>query len=465
MRRPLCLLSLLVCALWAPAALAEEKMNVTDHVQRWTHASGATVYLIERHDIPLVDFEITARAGSLWDPVGKEGRAAALAELLLRGAGDRDREDLEEELDLLGADLEGDNGLISTTISGDVLARNLDPVMALLGDVILRPRLQKSELLRLRREMESDILQTRDYDRALNQRFFERYLMGTHPYGRPEDGTLAGVKALKAEDLKAAWEEHFVGPNLIFGFAGDVSRAQVEAILDTHFKGLRPGARAALTLPEPPPPQGRQVLLVDKPERTQNQILLGHLAPRSTHEDQYALAVGNTLFGGTFTARLNQEVRDKRGLSYGAYSTVEGDPFAGIFSMWTFPASEDAMKTIQLLISLFEGLRAAPLTDDEVNFSKEYLINSFAFRVDTPSKLLDESIRADLLGLPPDYLSTYVPHIKAVTTAQVNAAIQRWLDPQNFLLVMLCTAAGFEEPARALPGVSSVRVVPHSAEF
>lgn len=465
MTRLLWLCSLICLLLPVAVASAEEKMDAVDTVQRWTHPSGATVYLVERHDVPMVDFEITLRTGSLWDPVGKEGRNAALMELMTRGAGGRDRQALEGALDALGTELEADNGQTWSSIEGDALTRNLEPVMALLADVLLRPRLDPEEFARLQREVESDLLQIRDYDRALNRRFFDRYLMGNHPYGRPEDGTLAGIKALQVEDLRQAWREHVTGPNLIFGFSGDITRPQVEALLDKHFPVLPTQAAPALSFAPIPAPRGRQVLLVDKPERTQNQILLGHLAPVASQEDLYALDVANNLFGGTFTARLNHEVRDQRGLSYGAYSYIESDRFAGVFSMWTFPAAEDAMDTLKLLLSLFEGLLAKPLTQEEVDFSKEYLINSFAFRVDTPDKLLGEVVRADLLGLPPDYLSTWRQRIQAVTLEQVNQAIQAHLDPQNLVLVMLCTAAGFEEPARALPGVTTVRVVPYDAAF
>ncbi len=444
---------------------AGEPVKATDTVQRWTHTSGATIYLVERHDLPFVDFEITTRTGALWDPIGKEGLAAMTADLLTRGTKTRDRKTLEATLDVLGADLEVDNDHDSLTLSGDGLARNLDAAMELVADMITQPAFAEPEFAKLRRERESELLRVRDHDRALARRFYDRSLLGTHPYGRPSDGTLAGLKAIAPEDVETFYKEHFVASNLIFGFAGDLTRAQAEALLDKHFGKMRTGAAPKLTLPDQPGVKGRQVLLVNKPDRSQNQIYMGHRGPLAPHKDQDALDVVNTLFGGTFTARLNHEIRDQRGLSYGAYSYVESDRYAGTFTLWTFPSSSDAMKTVGLLISLFEDLRRKPLTAQEVDFAKQYLINSFAFRIDTPSKLLDEVIRADLHGRPADDLSTYVDRIEALTLPQIQAALERHLDPDNFLLVMLCTATGFEEPARAIPGVETVRVVPFDAPF
>jgi zinc protease len=458
-----------VTAALLPSPLAAQEgraARVIESAQRWVHPSGAVVFLVERHDLPYVSFEVAARTGSLWDPAGKEGLASLTSQWMLRGAGARSRAQLQDTLDALGADLEADNDRSSISWSGDTLSRNLEQVMGLLGDVLWRPKLEKGELQKLKRELESDLLQTQDYDQSLNRRFFDRYLFGTHPYGRPSDGTPKGLKAIQADDARRFYQDHVVSENLVFGFAGDVTRAQVEALLDGPLGGHRPGKPPALSVPAlPTDGSGRQVLLVDKPDRTQSQLLVGHLGPLAGDPDLPALEVVNTVFGGTFTARLNHEIRDQRGLSYGAYSNVEEDRFAGIFSIWTFPSTQDTMKTLGLILDLFEKLRAEPLTAQEVEFARQYLVHSFAFRFDTPDKLLGEVMQAELDGLPADWLLTWEARLRAVTVEQANAAVQRWLHPEHLLISMLCSAAGFEEPMRALPGVSTVKVVRHNAPF
>ncbi len=453
--------ALLVVVLWTTAAMAAP----TDAVQRWEHESGATLYLVEKHDLPYVTVSVALRTGALWDPEGKPGLTRMTASLMSRGAGGLDRKQIDAQLDRLGADLEIDTTQTTVSMDLDGLSRNIDDVVKILGDVLQRPDFKADELVRLKREMESEVLRVRDNDRSLNRRFFWQYLYGAHPYGRPSSGTLAGIKAIKLADIKAFYKTHFVASNVILGFSGDVTREQAEAMATKMLGQLPKGQPPTIELPGVPTPRGRQVLLVDKPDRTQNQILIGHMGPKANAEDLYALEVANTLFGGTFTARLNQEVRDKRGLSYGAYSHLYPDRFTGSFSMWTFPAAADGVKTVSLLMSLYEEFATTPLTQEQVEFSKRYLINSFAFRIDTPSKLLTESIRAEVEGRPLDYLATYTQRIKAVTTEQTNAAIKAHMDPDNFLLVMLCTAAGFEEPMKAQPKVTTVRVVPYNKPF
>ncbi len=444
---------------------APRGMKLQDMVQRWEHPSGATIFLLERHDVPYLNFEVSLQTGSLWDPEGREGLAAVSGELMTRGAGSRSRKALEEELDFLGADIDASIAPSSLSWSGDFLSRNKEKTLALFADIFTSPLLLQEELDRLKREKESDILQIRDTDRELNQRFFDRYLWGDHPYGRPSDGTRKGISKIERVDVQQFYRKHVVASNMILGFAGDITREELDTLLEGWLAKMPRGTAPPLKLPALPSLQGRQVLLVDKPERTQNQLLLGHLAPVITHKDRDALEVIDTIFGGTFTARLNSEVRDKRGLSYGAYSYLDADHYAGTFSLWTFPAAEDGMKTISLVLDLLETLRREPLTQEEVTFAKKYLVNSFAFRLDSPEKILEEVIEAEIEGRGLEDLDTYVARMDAVTLAQVQSAVERHISPENLLLVMLCTAARFEESVRALPHVTTVKIVAHDTDF
>jgi len=443
----------------------ESQMKADSAVQRWTHGSGATVILIEKHDFPFVTFGVTLRSGALWDPADKTGLASVTAELMMRGAGTRDRATLTEELDHLGSEMEVSTAHTALSWDGDALKRNLDPVMDILADIILRPTFPEEELAKLKREKRSDILRTHDKDRSLNRKFFRRTLFGTHPQGRPADGTLAGYTQINRTDVQAFFADHVHADNIIFGFSGDLTKDELNALLDRHFAKLPKGNLPALNLPDLPSLKGRQVLLVDKPERTQNQIVIGHLAPPATSPDQYALTVVNTVFGGTFTARLNHEIRDARGLAYGAYSYINSDRVTGTYRLFTYPAAQDGMKALGLLISLYEELHQKGLTQEEIDFAQSYLINSFAFEIDTPDNLLTEVIRSELEGRGTDHVATYIDRIRAVTLKDANRVIREHLDPNNFLLVMLCVAAGFEEPVQALPGVTTVKVVPHDAKF
>jgi zinc protease len=456
------LVILMSVALSAPAAA---NASLADAVERWVHPSGIVVFLVERHDFPYLTFDVSLRTGSLADPAGKEGLAGLTAEWMRRGAGGRTRADLDIALDRLGADIEADVSQGWLTWQGDGLSRSWPEIRAILLDVVSRPDFPKAELGKLKRELEADILRTQDHDRSLNRRFYDRYLFGAHPYGLPPSGTRRGIAAVKDSDGKKFHDEYVRAGNLIVGFSGDIDRAQVNAFVDELAARVPAGTPKAIEVPLPTPPRGRQVLLVDKPERAQNQILVGHLGIPTGSPDIYALDVVNTVFGGTFTARLNQEIRDDRGLSYAAYSYIEADRHVGTFTAWTFPEKANAVKTLDLLVELLAKLDAAPLTAPEVEFAKKYLVESFAFRIDTPDDLLTEAMRAELNGLPPDFLARWPERIAAVTLADANRVREAHIDADNLLISMLCSAASFEEPLKAIPGVTTVTVVAHDTPF
>ncbi len=449
---------LLLTLVTTSGAMAQAK------VQQWTHPTGIRLFLAENHTTPYVTFRATFDVGGLDDPRGQSGLATLTAGMMLRGSQTHDYRAFQQELALLGATAEVESNRTYTSIEGDVLARNTDKLFALLADGILTPKLDPEEYARFARKQETSAIKVRDDDKRLAARIFDRYLFANHPYGRPADGTLRGIRAVTIEDIRAFHERQIHSGEVLLGFSGDIDRTKVDQIVDTYFASIRRQKPDAPKHPPLPTLTGRRVVLVDKPDRTQTQILVGHKAPKAD-TDVYALEVANSLFGGTFTARLNKEIRDKRGLSYGAYSYLEQDRFGGMFSMWSYPSADDALKTLALTLRLYDQLRSEPLTEEEVETSKSFLINSFAFRVDTPDKALMESMDSALQGLPPDYLERYVDKVRATTATQVNAAIKAHLDPSNVLIVMLCTAAMYEGPLKELDDIDTIKVIPYDIEL
>jgi zinc protease len=207
------------------------------------------------------------------------------------------------------------------------------------------------------------------------------------------------------------------------------------------------------------------LILVDKPERTQTQILIGGLGTHASDPDHTALLVGNTIFGGTFTARLTQEVRSKRGWSYGAYSSLPVDRRRQAFSMWTFPKAEDAGPCIALKLDLLHQLRERGVTKKELAWAKRYLTRSHAFAVDTPSKRVGMELDAALYDLPADYYSNYLGRIAEVSVEQINQALASRLPEDDLLVVVVGTASALRAQVEAaIPNLQSTEVVPYDSE-
>jgi zinc protease len=220
----------------------------------------------------------------------------------------------------------------------------------------------------------------------------------------------------------------------------------------------------------PPPPElapsgGRRLLFVDKPERTQTQILIGGIGSHPSDADHFALTIANTVFGGTFTARLTQEVRAKRGWSYGAYSSLGYDRRRQAFSMWTFPKAEDAAACIQLELELLQQWWQSGITEEEFVWAKRYLVQSQAFARDTATKRIGLRLDEILNDLPPGHHDEFVPKIEAVTLEQANAAVRDRISLEHLSVVVLGTHAAIgEEVRKAVPDLVSERVVPFDTE-
>jgi zinc protease len=207
-------------------------------------------------------------------------------------------------------------------------------------------------------------------------------------------------------------------------------------------------------------PKGRRVLIVDKPERTQTQILIGTLGTHSDDPDHVALDVGNVVFGGLFSSRLTHQVRGKRGWSYGASSSLGHDRERELWSMWTFPSADTARDCIALQLDLYEDWIARGVRPAELAIAKSYLVKSHAFEIDTAAKRLDQRVEEVIFNLPPDYHDGYPQHVTDTTRADVNAALRKRLSRRDLAIVVVATAKDVERDLAKLPGVSSVSVVP-----
>ncbi len=334
-----------------------------------------TDYLLEEnHDLPLCRVQLTLRTGAATDVVEGAGSHPATGgpgivglcnfatELWRRGAGGRTRAKLDEDIDRLGASLQVLSCHDQVLFEVAALKEKIDDACELLADVVLRPDCPGEEAERLRRELQASLDDLRDDDSALMHRFFARALYGDHPYGRPVGGTAPSIEQFSAGAAQAFHHHYLKRGNLLVGAAGDLTASELEGLLQRHFAAVPAGPRLDQPVPVPAAPRGLRVLIVDKPERTQSQILLGHLAPAWRDPDFLPLYVATTAFGGTFTARLMDEVRSKRGLSYGASARVSHGRSVRALTVNVFPSAEQTDETVELVLRLYgewarDGLR------------------------------------------------------------------------------------------------------------
>ena len=436
-------------------------MSAAAAVVRLRDAGGAAVLLETSRALPLVSISIGLKTGALLDVLGKEGSTRLLSRLMRRTGGGLEAHVIDTRIDSLGASLGADVAHSTMAFQATVITRSLDAFVDLLVEVLARPGLAAAEFERLQRETLAELTDSLDDDRGLARRFFRRRFFGAHPYGRSVSGTSKSVPGITPADVQAVYRRAFVRENLVFAFSGDLAAVGASKIAERISDALPSGIAPTDETPEPVAVPGRRLVIVDKPERTQTQILIGCLGSHTRDSDHVALLVANTIFGGTFTARLTQEVRSKRGWSYGAYSNVPFDRRRQTFTMWTFPKADDAGPCLRLELEMLRKFVDQGVTKHELSWAKRYLVRSHAFAIDTAAKRVGLELDQALYDLPEDYYSRYLERVQAVTLEEANSAVKARLSVDDLLVTVVGTESLIGEPVRAaIDELTSAEVVP-----
>lgn len=413
--------------------------------------------------VPLLHLTVLFDGGTTQDPVGKEGTTRLMLRLLRRTAGGRTAKDNEAHLDGLGSSLTAEAGRLGVALSGTTIARSAADFLNFVGDAVHRPGLAEDEFERSRRETVAEVVDALDNDSGLARAFFRKHYYGAHPFGRATLGTPASLERVTLTDVRDAYAR-LTSSTLTTAFAGASDEATLEAFDRMLRSGLSSSAGRRPLPVEPVIEAGRRLVFVDKPERTQTQIIIGTPGTHPRDPDHTALFLANTIFGGTFTARLSQEVRVKRGWSYGADSSLPIERLRQPLSLWTFPAADDAAACIALQIQMLERLVEHGVTKTELTRAQRYLEKSHVFAVDTASKRANLALDTIVHDLPSDFYTGYLDRIRRVTKDEVDAAIRRRVDPSQLLVLVVGTAKDIEDGvARAIPGLGARLVTPYDA--
>jgi zinc protease len=353
----------------------------------------------------------------------------------------------------------------SVSVHAQVISRSVGGLVDLLARLLTTPTFPLDELERLKRETVAEIIEARDNDRVVGQKALQRTLFEGHAYGRNSGGTTDSVASITREDVVGFYKRFVVQGNIVVGIAGDLTAEQAPSVARKLVSALPVGAAAGDDVPEPAMRPGRRLLVVDKPERTQTQILVGTMGTSAHDGDHVPLVVANAVFGGTFTSRLMKEVRSKRGWSYGASARTVIDRHRQAWVMWTFPAAEDAAPCLKLTLDLLAAWVDKGVTPREVDFIKRYLVRSHAFEVDTAAKRLHQALDVELLALPADYYTSWTDRVRDVSAETASASVRERVRPADLLAVVVGTASQVLAPLRdAIADLAEASVVPFDAE-
>jgi len=421
-------------------------------IQKLKLSNGLPVWIVELHKVPVAQVNLVVFSGTADDPPGKFGVASLADAMLTNGAAGKSALDIADAVDFLGADLNATSSNDASTVRLHVPVAHLGDALPLMADVALRPTFQKDELDRLRQQRLTALIQGRDDANAIASAAFPRVLYGPrHRYGTPSGGTAETIKTFTSDDLREFYSSTFRPDHATIIAVGDLTSATLMPMLEKSFGSWKAAAGAAPkpSIPAVDEPESRTVYLVDKPGAPQSQIRIGWIGVARSTPDYFPLTVANTVLGGSFTSRLNMNLREKHGYSYGASSQFDMRAFAGPF---VAAAGVQTDKTSEALKEFFNELSAIrePVPADEVERAKNYVSLRYPGGFETTGDISRQLENALVYHLPDDYFSSYVQKIQAVTSADVQRVAQKYIQPDRFAIVVVGDLKTIEAPIRAL---------------
>jgi zinc protease len=410
---------------------------VSTHIEHWTTANGARVYYVHAPELPMVDVRVVFDAGSARDG-DKPGLALLTNTLLDQGAGERDADAIAEGLEGLGAQMGSgaERDMAWLTLRSLTDPALLDPALELFGTVLARPRFAAADVERERQRMLVGLQYQDQRPGEVAERVFFSAIFGDHPYAAPKDGTPDSVRALRAADLRAFYERHYVARNTLVALVGDLDRARAERLAEELTAGLASG-EAAPALPEVADLQAPVTERI-RMSASQSHVLLGVPGKTRTDPDYFTLFVGNHVLGGSgLVSRISDEVREKRGLSYSAYSYFMPMARRGPFQLGLQTRNEQVDEALQVLRDTLVRFREEGPMEDELVAAKRNIIGGFPLRIDSNRKIVEYIAMIGFYGLPLDYLDRFNERVEAVTAEQIRDAFQRRVDPGRMVTVVV----------------------------
>ncbi|MBK7541286.1 MAG: insulinase family protein [Candidatus Competibacteraceae bacterium] len=437
------LTSLLATALLLTAGLAA----AVPAIQNWRTANGVSVYFIPARELPMVDAQILFNAGSIRDGA-QPGLAKLTNALLEEGAGDWSADVIADRLDQVGAQVSFSSRRDSASVSLRSLIepRYLQPAVETVARLLKEPRFAPDAVERVRQQLLIALRERAQSPGAIAQDAFFKTLYGAHPYASPPEGQPASLNAITRADIENFHRRYYTAANAVVAIVGDLDRSAAEQLASRLVDGLAKGE------PVPPPPPvsavtASQTIRIPHPS-SQSHILIGQLGVKRGDPDYYALFLGNHVLGGNgLVSQLSQEIREKRGLAYGAYSAFSPMQQAGPFLMNLQTRNDQADTALQVAQSTLRDFTDHGPSTQALEEARQNITGGFALDLAGNGKLVGALGMIAFHGLPLDYLQNYIGTMNGITLEQAKTAWQRQVRPDKLITVIV----GGGQPAPTSP--------------
>lgn len=399
--------------------------------------NGMTILLVERHTVPLIGFQAIVKAGAVADPQGKDGTASIAASLLRKGTRTRTGDQFSSELDFIGGQLNGGASADSTSVSAQFMKKDIDKGLDLFADALMNPTFPQDEFAKLLKQRVDGLKSAKDRAQAVLGVYFNAYLFGSHPYGRPISGDETTLAGITRDDVVKFYQSYYTPGNTILAVAGDFSTPEMEKLITQKFQAWPARPSPPVSVPQTTAFTGKKLLLIDKPDSTQTYFEIGNVGIARTNADRVYLNVVNTLFGGRFTSMLNSELRIKTGLTYGAGSRFDQRKMPGPFFISTYTKNATTVEAMDKALEVLKQVHEKGITEEQLKSAKNYIQGQFPPELETAGQLAGIIADLEFYGLDRSDIDDLYAKINAMTLADAQRVIKQYYPMDNLVFVVI----------------------------
>ena len=413
------------------------KMPVVD---TYKLGNGLTVELVEDHRFPFLTVALGIKAGSAQDSQDKPGIAEMTAGMLTEGTDTRKSKQVADDIDFIGGALKTVTDYDFTIVSGSALSKYADRLFDVFQDVIFHPAFPEDELKLKKANLIEELSMKRSEPDFLVEERFQRVIFGDHPYAVVAP-TPQAVERITRPELKSFADRFYLPGDSVLVVIGDFTTPSVKQLIQSYFQNWKPSQMPEAVLPASPRQSGRHIYLVDRPGSVQSDIKVGNIAISRKDPDYFPMMVCNQVLGGAASARLFLNIREQKGFTYGAYSSLTARRDPGVFAADAQVRTEVTAPSIQEFLYELERIRNVKVGDRELKNAKTHLSGSFQLGLETQSGLAQRLLEQKLFDLPNNYMETYTNQVTAVTADQVRTAARRLIDMNNLVISVVGDAS------------------------
>ena len=428
-------------------------------VRQVTLANGMRLFLLEDHELPLVNVSVRIRTGSVYEPAEKTGLASIAGEVMRTGGtASKTGDEIDEELEAIAASVETGIGLNSGSASMSVLKRDLDKGLSILADVLMNPAFREDKIQLTKMQAGSSISRRNDSVGAVAGREFDKLIYGADSvYARHIE--YATIGSITRDDLVNFHRKYFGPNNTMLAVWGDFDTKQMIKKIEKAFETWQ---SVDLQIPEVPQVKyefRKTVNVVRKDDVNQSNVYMGHIGGLRSDPDYFALIVMNRILGGGFTGRLFKNVRSREGLAYSVYGSYSANyDFPGEFYVGCQTKSESTVYAIRAMLREVEKMRESEVTDEELALAKDSFLNSFVFNFESKGQIVSRLMTLEYFGYPADFLQKTKTNVEKVTKADVLRVAQKHLKPDKLQILAVGRPDDFDEPLSVLGQVSEIDI-------